>query len=78
MNTIQLKENISLDRYQMAVRVLEAIGIPVKGNEKTQYDPYELTDEDLFCISKSNDDMLNGRVKNSIDVHKRAKQLCGQ
>lgn len=34
MNTIQLGDNTSFEQYQMAVRVLKAIGLKVITNEK--------------------------------------------
>lgn len=52
MNTIVLKKNIGLKKYQMAVRVLEAMGIEV---EKIDYqDKTEMSKKEFFeMIDKS-------------------------
>lgn len=42
MNTIQLGNNTSVEQYQMAVRVLKAIGLKVITNEKEEK-PNKLT-----------------------------------
>lgn len=36
MNTIQLGNNTSIEQYQMAIRVLKAIGLQVITNEKEE------------------------------------------
>lgn len=56
MNTIQLGNNTSVEQYQMAVRVLKAIGLKVITNEKEEK-PNKLTLEamkEAESIIKSN------------------------
>ncbi|MDO5608036.1 MAG: hypothetical protein Q4G08_06230 [Capnocytophaga sp.] len=50
MRTIHLQEDISVKQYQMAVRVLEAIGVKVlKETKKEIKDDTEMTKEAFFA-----------------------------
>jgi hypothetical protein len=78
MDAIQLKQNISTDQYEMAIRVLKAMGVIDEETENEKYEPYFLTEEDLISIAQSDEDLMNGRVTNSKDVHQKARELCGK
>lgn len=59
MNTIQLQNDISLEQYQMAVRVLEAIGIEV--SDKIDKKVY-LSQEEKEELQKGIDDIETGKT----------------
>ena len=42
MNTIELKGNISIEQYDMAIRVLEALGLKVAKNKKDKHNKLTL------------------------------------
>ncbi len=74
MYTIQLGKNTSLEQYKMAIRVLKAIG--VLDDDTENYNPFELTEEDLLAISKSDEDIKEKKLTGSKEVHKEAKEIC--
>ncbi len=74
MYTIQLGKNTSLEQYKMAIRVLKAIG--VLDDDTENYNPFELTEEDLLAISKSDEDIKEKRLTGNKEVHKEAKEIC--
>ena len=57
MNTIELKGNISIEQYDMAIRVLEALGLKVAKNKK--HKPNQLTLEAM----KEAEQMLKKKSK---------------
>ena len=57
MNTIELKGNISIEQYDMAIRVLEALGLKVAKNKKDK--PNKLTLEAM----KEAEQMLEKKSK---------------
>ncbi len=57
MNTIQLQGDISFEQYQMAVNVLEAIGLKVKKQKNPQED---------FVLSDEQKKILDSRSKRAI------------
>ncbi len=66
MTTIQLQENISYEKYQMVIRLLEAIDIKVV--KKEQVPNYMLQE-----IEKGLEDVKKGNVISSELVHKQMK-----
>ena len=57
MNTIELKGNISIEQYDMAIRVLEALGLKIAKNKKDK--PKQLTLEAM----KEAEQMLEKKSK---------------
>lgn len=72
MNThsIQFKNSISFEQYQMAVRVLKAIGLEVKNEDG-------LTEKQKESILKGIKEAENGEVKSYLEVRDRARKICG-
>lgn len=80
MNTynIQLKNNTSFEQYQMAVRVLEAIGVEIEENNKIEDDFfYELSQEDLEAIKIGQEQVKQGLTIKSEDVQKKIRTKYG-
>lgn len=80
MNTynIQLKNNTSFEQYQMAVRVLEAIGVEIEENNKIDDDFfYELSQEDLEAIKIGQEQVKQGLTIKSEDVQKKIRTKYG-
>lgn len=69
MNAIQLKGDVSLEQYQMAVRVLEAIGLDV---EKYEGLPKVI----IEGIEEGWQELRNGKGIPSDEVRKKAWALC--
>ena len=69
MRTIQFNKNITFEQYQMAVRVLEAIGLEVKKEE-------ELSAEIIEGIEQGWKELHEGKGIPSEEVHKKARLLC--
>lgn len=71
MNTynIQLKSNISFEQYQMAIRVLEAMGLKEK-------EP-ELTENQKLSIQRGLEQAEKGILKSNSEVMAKARELCG-
>ncbi len=63
MHTIELQENISRAKYEMAVRVLEAIGIKVNKTSKEDFD-----------LSASQEQMLLDRAEIVADENSKSLQ----
>ena len=66
MRTIQFNKNITFEQYQMAVRVLEAIGLEVKKEE-------ELSAEIIEGIEQGWKELREGKGIPSEEVHKKAR-----
>ena len=66
MRTIQFSKNITFEQYQMAVRVLEAIGLEVKKEEK-------LSAEIIQGIEQGWQELREGKGIPSEEVHKKAR-----
>ena len=66
MRTIQFSKNITFEQYQMAVRVLEAIGLEVKKEEK-------LSAEIIQGIEQGWQELREGKGIPSQEVHKKAR-----
>ena len=66
MRTIQFSKNITFEQYQMAVRVLEAIGLEVKKEE-------ELSAEIIQGIEQGWQELHEGKGIPSEEVHKKAR-----
>ena len=71
MRTIQFNKNITFEQYQMAVRVLEAIGLEVKKEE-------ELSAEIIEGIEQGWKELREGEGIPSEEVHKKARLLCAE
>ena len=71
MRTIQFNKNITFEQYQMAVRVLEAIGLEVKKEE-------ELSAEIIEGIELGWKELREGKGIPSEEVHKKARLLCAE
>ena len=71
MRTIQFNKNITFEQYQMAVRVLEAIGLEVKKEE-------ELSAEIIEGIEQGWTELHEGKGIPSEEVHKKARLLCAE
>lgn len=77
MNTynIQLKNNTSFEQYQMAVRVLEAIGVEIEENNKIEDDfYYELSQEDLENIAIGREQIKNGLFLTNEEVFEKSRK----
>ena len=70
MRTIQFNKNITFEQYQMAVRVLEAIGLEVKKEE--------LSAEIIEGIEQGWKELREGKGIPSEEVHKKARLLCAE
>ena len=70
MRTIQFNKNITFEQYQMAVRVLEAIGLEVKKEE--------LSAEIIEGIEQGWKELREGEGIPSEEVHKKARLLCAE
>lgn len=68
MRIIQFNKNITFEQYQMAVRVLEAIGLEVKKEE--------LSAEIIEGIEQGWKELHEGKGISSEEVHKKARLLC--
>ena len=66
MRTIQFSKNNTFEQYQMAVRVLEAIGLEVKKEE-------ELSAEIIQGIEQGWQELREGKGIPSEEVHKKAR-----
>ena len=71
MRTIQFNKNITFEQYQMAVRVLEAIGLEVKKEE-------EPSAEIIEGIEQGWKELREGKGIPSEEVHKKARLLCAE
>lgn len=69
MNTIRLQNDITMEQYQMAVRVLEAIGLKVQKEE--------LTENQKELILQGIKQAENGQTKSYLEVRKNARKICG-
>lgn len=72
MNThsIHFKTNISFEQYQMAVRVLEAIGLEIENQN-------ELTENQKERILRGIKEAENGETKSYLQVREKARKICG-
>ncbi|CEN36723.1 hypothetical protein [Capnocytophaga cynodegmi] len=70
MNTIRLQNDISAEQYQMAVRVLEAIGLKVQKDT-------ELTETQKESILRGIAQAKNGQTKSHLEVREEARKICG-
>ncbi len=68
--TIELRKDINIEEYQMAIRVLDAIGVL----DETQKE-FELTENDLLIIAKSDEDIIKNRLISSEEVQSKAREL---
>lgn len=66
---ITLKENISFEQYQMAIKVLEAIGV----KDKEEY----FTEAQKESIMRGIDQAEKGMLKPHSEVMEKAKEICG-
>ena len=71
MRHIQFNQDITFEQYQMAVRVLEAIGLEVKKEE-------ELSAEIIEGIEQGWKELREGKGIPSEEVHKKARLLCAE
>ena len=71
MRHIQFNQDITFEQYQMAVRVLEAIGLDVQKNE-IQSLPLEV----IQGIEKGWQELREGKGIPSSEVHQKARLLC--
>jgi hypothetical protein len=71
MKSIQFNQEITFEQYQMAVRVLEAIGLEVQKNEMPTL-PLEV----IEGIEQGWQELREGKGIASADVHKKARILC--
>ena len=71
MRHIQFNQDITFEQYQMAVRVLEAIGLEVKKEE-------ELSAEIIQGIEQGWQELREGKGIPSEEVHKKARLLCAE
>ena len=71
MRHIQFNQDITFEQYQMAVRVLEAIGLDVQKNE-IQSLPLEV----IQCIEEGWQELREGKGIPSSEVHQKARLLC--
>ncbi|WOC53198.1 hypothetical protein BPO_p0115 (plasmid) [Bergeyella porcorum] len=69
MNTIYLQDDISLEKYQEAVKALNSIGIKVI--EK------HFTDAQMAKIKKGIEQIKEGKSKSYLEVRKKAREICG-
>lgn len=69
MNTIYLEKEISFEKYQEAVKVLNSIGIEVKDEKFTEFQ--------MDRIRKGIEQIEKGQVKSYIEVRKKAREICG-
>lgn len=67
--SITLKENVSFEQYQMAIKVLEAIG--VKDKEEV------FTETQKQSIMRGIEQADKGILKPHSEVMKKAKEICG-
>lgn len=67
--SITLKENVSFEQYQMAIKVLEAIG--VKDKEEV------FTEAQKQSIMRGIEQADKGILKPHSEVMKKAKEICG-
>lgn len=67
--SITLKENVSFEQYQMAIKVLEAIG--VKDKEEV------FTEAQKKSIMRGIEQADKGILKPHSEVMKKAKEICG-
>ncbi len=69
-HTIQFKKALSFEQYQMAVRVLEAIGLEV-------YDETRLTEKQKENILRGIKQAEKGETKSYLEVREKARKICG-
>ncbi len=69
MNTIQLQGNVTFEQYQMAVNVLEAIGLKVKREEK-------ISNELLASIEQGIAEAEAGKLIPNDEVLAKAEAIC--
>lgn len=69
MNTIYLQDDISLEKYQEAVKALNSIGIEVE--EK------HFTDAQKESIMRGLEQAEKGSLKPHFEVMENAKKICG-
>lgn len=70
MNIIQLENNIPLEQYKMAIRVLKAMNIKVVEGD------FSVSENELKAIKKGREQFKNGEVTSSKDVRKKALEIC--
>lgn len=66
---IELKDNISIEQYQMAIRVLEAMGVKDK--------EIELTEKQKLSIQRGIEQANKGSLIPHSEVMNKAKEICG-
>lgn len=71
-NTIHLNDRLDFQQYQLAVRVLNNLGISVAEPEFEE-DNF-MTAEDLRSIKISREQSKMGMLTDSADVHREAKE----
>ncbi|WP_460485669.1 hypothetical protein [Capnocytophaga sp. HP1101] len=71
MRNIQFNQELTTEQYQMAVRVLEAIGLDVQKNEALSL-PLQV----IEGIEQGWQELREGRGIPSAEVHKKARLLC--
>ena len=71
MRHIQFNQDITFEQYQMAVRVLEAIGLDVQKNEIQS-----LALEVIQGIEEGWQELREGKGIPSSEVHQKARLLC--
>lgn len=72
MDAIHFQKSISLEQYQMAVRVLEALGLEVKEEFKSEFTSKELSDLEI-----SNQQVKENKVISSKDLKSRLSAKYG-
>lgn len=66
---ITLKENISFEEYQMAIKVLEAMGVKEKEDD--------FTEAQKESIMRGIEQAEKGLFKSHSEVMEKAKKICG-
>lgn len=69
MNVIHLQHEISLEKYQEVIRLLDSIGIKVKEER--------FTNIQMAKIRRGIEQVKNGETKSYLEVRKKARDICG-
>ncbi|MDO5608782.1 MAG: toxin-antitoxin system, antitoxin component [Capnocytophaga sp.] len=74
MNVIPLKRNLSFQEYQLAVKVLEDLGVEIGEPGEADFF-YDLSKEELQILKISDEEIKAGKVVSEEEVNERIKAI---
>ncbi|MDR2205216.1 MAG: hypothetical protein LBE36_03545 [Flavobacteriaceae bacterium] len=74
--TVDTAEPKILSKIEDYIKSLN-VNVEIADSEEGEYDPYVLTEEDLYHLQKSEEDIANGRLVDASEVYRKALEKYG-